>query len=284
MKPLDILIAIAVPVVWGIGLVFAKPVVAEFPPLLLMALRFGVAALTLVWFVPIPRPQIPTLFWVALIGATMQYGFTFNGLRYLDAGTTALVVQAEIPFLVLIAAVVLKEKLDFRKIMGMAIAFFGIYLISGQPQLQGKVAAIAMVLTGGLLWAIGQIMVRFMGGIGGLTTTAWLAVLAAPQLLIASLLFESNHMDVLRAAGISTWLTVAYLGLIMTAVGYGCWYHVLGRYPASRVGPFLLLTPVTSVIGGALFLDEQLTLFTLIGGAIIIFGVAILVLDKGSDV
>lgn len=261
----------------------AKPVVTDFPPLLLMALRFCVAALVLVWFVPIPKQQLRALFWVALVGATMQYGFTFNGLRYLDAGTTALVVQAEIPFLVLIAAVVLKEKLGLKKIVGMIIAFFGIYLISGQPQLQGKAPAIAMVMVGGLLWAIGQIMVRLMGGLGGLTTTAWLAVLAAPQLLIASLLFESNHAKVLQAAGISTWLAVAYLGLIMTAVGYGCWYHVLGRYPASRVGPFLLLTPVTSVIGGALFLGERLTALTVLGGATIIFGVAILVVEKGSD-
>jgi len=268
----------------GIGLVVAKPVVADFPPLLLMALRFSVAAITLVWFVPIPKPQLPTLFWVALIGATMQYGFTFNGLRYLDASTTALVVQAEIPFLVLLAAVVLKEKLGVRKIVGMVIAFFGIYLISGQPQLQGKSAAIAMVMTGGLLWATGQIMVRRMGAVGGLTTTAWLAVLAAPQLLVASLLFESNHVDVLRAARTATWLTVAYLGFIMTAVGYGCWYYVLGRYPASRVGPFLLLTPVTSVIGGALFLGEQLTTSTLVGGAVIIGGVAILVIEKVNDV
>lgn len=275
--------AIAVPVVWGIGLVVAKPVVAEFPPLLLMALRFTVAALVLVWFVPIPRAQLRTLFWVALVGATMQYGFTFNGLRYLDAGTTALIVQAEVPFLVLIAAVVLKESLDYKKMLGMVIAFFGIYIISGQPQLQGKVAAIAMVMTGGFLWAVGQIMVRRLGNIGGLTTTAWLAVFAAPQLLIASLLFESDHANVLQAAGLSTWLTVAYLGLIMTAVGYGCWFHVLGRYPASRVGPFLLLTPVTSVIGGALFLDEQLTALTLIGGAVIIVGVAILVIEKNRE-
>ena len=283
MKLLDILIAIAVPVVWGIGLVVAKPVVADFPAILLMALRFTVAALALVWFVPIPKSQLGTLFCVALVGATMQYGFTFNGLRYLDAGTTALIVQAEVPFLVLLAAVTLKERLDVKKVLGMVIAFIGIYLISGQPELQGKGVAIAMVLTGGFLWATGQVIVRKYIRLGGLTLTAWLAVLAAPQLFITSLLFESNHVSVLQTADLNTWLTVLYLGLIMTAVGYGCWYHVLGRYPASRVGPFLLLTPVTSVLGGALFLGEQLTSLTIIGGSIIILGVAILVIEKSSE-
>jgi len=245
VKPLDVLIAIAVPVIWGIGLVVAKPVVADFPPLLLMALRFFVAAMTLVWFVPIPKGQLLTLCAAALIGSTMQYGFTYTGLRYLDAGTTALVVQAEVPFLVLFA--------------------------------------IAMVLTGACLWAVGQIIIRRNISLSGLTVAAWLAVMAAPQLAIASWLFESNHMAVLQNAGLNTWLTVLYLGLIMTAVGYGCWYHVLGRYPASRVGPFILLTPLTSVMGGAIFLGETLSAMTLTGGSIIILGVAILVVERNQS-
>ena len=102
MKPIDILIAIIVPVVWGLGLVFAKPAVDQIPPMLLMALRFTVTALALVWFVRIPRASLKALFLAAFVGSTLQYGLTFNGLRLLDASTTALLVQAEVPFLALI--------------------------------------------------------------------------------------------------------------------------------------------------------------------------------------
>ena len=87
MKPLDVIAALLVPIIWGMGIVVAKPAVDQFPPILLMALRFSVSALVLVWLVPIPRLVLKPLFWVALVGSALQYGLTFNGLRYLDAGT-----------------------------------------------------------------------------------------------------------------------------------------------------------------------------------------------------
>ena len=280
MKPLDILIAVTVPVVWGMGLVIAKPAVDQFPPILLMALRFAVSALALVWFVPIPRAALPKLALAALIGSTLQYGLTFNGLRLLDASTTGLIVQAEAPFLTLVAAIFLGERLGMRRVAGMAIAFAGIYLIAGEPRIEGQELGVALVLGGAFMWAIGQTMIRTLGEIGGMTAIAWVSMLAAPQLLVASLIVEDGQGAALAAAGWQVWGTVLYLGLVMTALGYSCWYHVLGRYEVNLVAPFLLLTPVTSVLGGALFLGEPLTVTILIGGAVVIGGVALLVIER----
>ena len=58
LRPLDILMGIAVPLVWGLGVVFAKAAIEHFPPILLMALRFTLTALVLVWFVK-PPPAYP---------------------------------------------------------------------------------------------------------------------------------------------------------------------------------------------------------------------------------
>lgn len=280
MKPLDVLIALMVPTLWGMGLVVAKPAVDLFPPMLLMAMRFGLTAAVLVWFVPVPRQALRALFLVALIGSTLQYGLTYNGLRYLDASTTALIVQAEVPFLSLIAAFWLGERLGLRKLLGMAVAFLGIYLIAGEPRLEGQLVGVGLVLAGAFMWAIGQVMMRRLGEIGGVTAIAWVSVMAAPQLLTASLLIEEGHWAHVRAAGFQVWGAVIYLGLIMTAVGYACWYHILGRYEVNKAGPFILLTPVTSVIGGALFLGEEITVYILAGGALIMLGVAAIVLDR----
>jgi O-acetylserine/cysteine efflux transporter len=280
MKPTDVLIALLVPVLWGMGIVIAKPAVDLFPPILLMALRFGVTAGLLVWFVPIPRKVLIQLFFVALIGSTLQYGLTFNGLRLLDASTTALIVQAEVPFLALIAALWLGERLGLRKVFGMVIAFAGIYLIAGEPRIEGQLLGVGLVLSGAFMWALGQVMMRRLGELGGITAIAWVAVMAAPQLLVASLLFETNHLQHLREADLRVWGAVIYLGVVMTAIGYGCWYHVLGRYEVNRVAPFILLTPVTSVLGGALFLGEEITFFIVTGGLLVIFGVGIIVIER----
>jgi O-acetylserine/cysteine efflux transporter len=280
MKPLDILIAVTVPVVWGLGLVFAKPAVDQFPPILLMALRFSVTALLLVWFVRVPWGSLRWLFLAALVGSTLQYGLTFNGLRLLDASTTALIVQAEAPFLALIAAVFLGEHLGLKRILGMVIAFAGIYLISGEPRIRGQEIGVALVLGGAFTWALGQIIVRRLGAIGGPTAIAWISVCAAPQLFVASALVERGQVAALANAGPTIWATVLYLGVVMTALGYTCWYHVLGRYQVNQVAPFLLLTPVASVVGGALLLGEAITPTILTGGAVIIFGVALLIIER----
>jgi len=280
MKPLDILIAIAVPVTWGLGLVIAKPAVDAFPPILLMSLRFAVSALALVWFVGVPRGALPLLALAALIGSTLQYGLTFNGLKLLDASTTGLLVQAEAPFLTLIGAIFFRERLGLRRLLGMGVAFFGIYLLSGEPRIEGQELGVVLVLCGTFLWACGQGMIRRLGEIGGLTAIAWVSVFAAPQLLVASLIVEDGQIEALRTAGPGIWAAVLYLGLVMTALGYTCWYHVLGRYQVNLVAPFLLLTPVTSVLGGALLLGEPITLTILTGGAVIIAGVALLVIER----
>ena len=282
MKIRDASIAAAVPLLWGLGLVVAKPVVETFPPILLMALRFSVAALLLVWFAPLPKRHLMSLALVALVGSTLQYGLTFNGLKRLDAGTTALIVQAEVVFLVLIAAVWLGERLGVRKIVGMIVAFAGLWIVYGTPRLQGQEVGIAMVLGGGLFWAFGQVMVRRLGDLGGVTTVAWVSVLAAPQLLLLSLIVEGDPRPALAGANWQVWASVLYLGVMMTALAYACWYYVLGKYEAGQVGPFLLLTPIASVLGGALFLGEPLTREIILGGAVLIAGVAVLVIEKSD--
>ena len=64
----------------------------------------------------------------------------------------------------------------------------------------------------------------------------------------------------------------------MTALGYGIWYHLLKKYDVNQVVPFLLLLPVTSILGAVLFLGERPSIRILIGGAVVITGVALIVM------
>ena len=275
-----LLMALAVPVIWGMGLVFAKAALDFFPPILLVAFRFGVTALALVWFVKPPWHLMGKIMVIALVSVVIQYSFTFTALKHLDASVTVLFIQVEVPILILLGAVFLGERPSRRKLAGIALTFIGVSLIAGDPQLKGAYQPLFLLLIGVTTWAIGQVMIRQLGAVGGFTLIAWVAMLSTPQLFVASWVLEDNHWQLIREANWVVWGTVVYLGLVMTALGYGIWYHLLGRYPVNQVAPFLLLLPVTSVIGSVVVLDETLSLPVAMGGAVVIAGVAFIVLEK----
>jgi len=274
--------AVTVPLVWGMGFVLAKGAIAHFPPILLMAFRFSLTALVLVWFTPIPRGNLVHLFFIAIIAAAIQYSLTFTGLLGLEAGIAALIVQLEVPFLVILGALILGERPGWRKWLGIGVAFLGVGLMAGQGGFAAEALSVVLVISGALAWAFGQVLIRRLKDIGGLQVTAWIAVFAAPQLLVMSLLFETGQLRAIGQAPPVVWWAVVYLGLVMTAFGYFLWNSLIRRHDVGRVAPFLLLLPVFSLLGGAVFLGEQPAFAKLGGGAVILLGVGIITLRRRS--
>ncbi len=280
MKPLDVLLAIAVAVIWGMGFVVAKAAMAHFSPILLMALRFTLTALCLVWLFRPPPGLWRQLFWISLVSAALQYSLTFNGVRGIDASTAALLVQLEVPFGLLLAWLVFGDRILPRQALGIVVAFAGAVLIIGEPRLQGDLVYAFLVIGGAFTWAVGQIMIKQLGNLGGFRLITGVALFAAPQLYLASFLFESDQLAQVQTASLAAWSAVVYLGLVMTALAYAIWYRLLGHYSVNEVMPFLLLLPVTSVCGGIFFLDESPTVKIALGGCLAILGVAMITIRR----
>ena len=276
MKFIDIGCSLLIAVIWGMGFVVAKAALDHFSPILLMALRFGLSALCLIIFFRPPIELLKSLFWIALISATLQYSLTFTGVKGIDASTSALLVQLEVPFGLLTAWLILGEKISIRQFIGMIIAFCGAIFIAGEPKLINNLSSVLLVISGAFTFAIGQIYIKKLNNPYGFLLITGIALLATPQLFIASLVLESNQLEQISTAPFSSWMAVVYLGLIMTALAYALWYRLLGLYPVNKVMPYLLLLPVTSVIGGFIFLSESLTLTTATGGLLTLIGVAII--------
>ena len=280
MKLIHIMMAILVPFIWGSGFVVAKGAITDFPPILLMAFRFLVTSLVLVWFVKPPIGSLRALFLIAIVASAIQYSLTFTGLKGLDAGFAALIVQLEVPFLVILGVVLLGEKPGIKKWIGIIIAFSGVGLLVGKVEFGNAWLSVLLVVLGALTWAIGQILVRKLKNIDGLTTTAWVAIFATPQLFVMSLVFESDHVNLVMNAHMSVWWAVLYLGLVMTALGYYFWYTLIRTYQVDKVAPFLLLLPVFSLAGGVIFLGEELSFLKVFGGFVVILGSAFVSLEK----
>ena len=283
LKNSELILAASVPLLWGIGFTFAKAGLNEFPPLFLMGLRFSLASLVLVWFVTIPRGQLRQIFWISFVGSTLQYGMTFTGLSMLDASLAIIIIHLEVPFSVLLAAIILKDKPGIQRILGMLISFAGIVLIAGQPSLRGQLSAILLTAAGAMMWAVGQVMVkRLKNPPSGFALTAWIGVFSGPQMILGSFIFEDSQFESLANASWIGWGVILYLALIMTVLGYGIWYSVLSRNPVSKVMPVMLLLPVFTIASSMFFLGEHPSLMIFMGAAVVIGGVSMIVITKDS--
>ena len=278
-----ILIALLVPLTWGFGFALAKAGLDHFSPLLLMGMRFLIAAAVLVWFVPIPRGYLKQICSISFIAATLQYGLTFSGLARMDATPAVLLVQAEVIFGVIIAALLLGEKPSLKQIVGITISCLGILTIVGAPSLDGQIFGVMLILGGTLAFALGQVLIRRLkGALTGFQLTAWMGVMAGPQMILAAMLFEGDLILQISTAPLAAWGTVLYLGLIMTIIGYSAWYFILARYPVPMVMPVLLLLPVATILGAVSFLGERPDMIVLFGGAIVISGVGAVIIDPSA--
>lgn len=283
MKFNDVCIAILIASIWGLGFVVAKAAMDHFSPILLMALRFMLTTGCLILFFRPPLSLLKKLFWIALISATLQYSLTFSGIQGMDASTSALLIQLEVPFGLLMACVLLGEKISLKQTMGILIAFSGAILIVGEPTLSNDLSSVMLLISGAFTWAVGQVMIKKLGQVNGFMLISGVALVATPQLFIASLLLESNQLAQIKSAPLEAWLAVFYLALMMTALAYALWYRLLARYSVNQVMPFLLLLPVVSVAGGIFFLDESLTVKIAIGGLMAIIGVALITIQRSPD-
>ena len=217
----DSLIASLVPIFLGFGFVIAKPAFESFPPILLMGLRFMFAASLLIWWFPIPKGYLKRIFIASFIANTLQYSITYSGLNLIDASAAVLLVQTEVPFGVIFAYFMLKEKPTIRALVGISIAFVGVYILTGSPNLDGKFIGIALTILGSATWALGQVVVKPLSKeINPLALVAWLALFSGPILIILSAIIDGNTINYLKNAKFDHWIIAIYIGFIMIQVGY----------------------------------------------------------------
>ena len=280
----DSLIAALVPIFLGFGFVIAKPAMDHFPPILLMGLRFTFAASILIWWFPIPKKYLKKIFIASLVANTLQYSITYSGLNLIDASAAVLLVQTEVPFGVIFAFFLLREKPTIRSLVGITIAFIGVYILTGSPNLDGKFIGISLTVLGSAIWALGQVLVKPLSKeINPLALVAWLALFSGPLLITISSIIDGDTIYYLKNANKYSWLIAFYLGFIMQPITYGCFYYVLKNNPLYKVLPIVTMgIPLTGLLAAIFLLGEKPTLELFIGGIIILIGVIIIIFNLGK--
>ena len=281
----DTFVASLVPIFLGFGFVIAKPAFDSFPPILLMGIRFTFAASILIWWFPIPRGYLKRILIASFIANTLRCRITYTGLNYIDASAAVLLVQTEVPVGVIFAYFMLKENPTIRALIGITIAFIGVYILTGSPNLDGKFFGIALTILGSAIWALGQVVVKPLSKeINPITLVAWLALFSGPVLICLSVVIDGNTINYLTNASFDHWMIAIYIGFIMQPITYGCFYYVLKNNPLYKVLPIVTMgIPPTGLLAAIFLLGEKPTTELFIGGAIIIIGVIMIVFTKTKN-
>jgi O-acetylserine/cysteine efflux transporter len=276
-----ILLALLVTLIWGVNFVVIKVGLQDFPPLLFCALRFALAALPLLFL----RGPLPAPWWrivqIGVLLGVIKFGLLFVGMHLgMPAGLSSLVLQSQVFFTVLIAALVLGERPSIRALAGLALAASGLLLIGLQRPLGDSLLGFVLVVVAALAWAFSNIATKRSGASDMLRLICWVSLVPVLPLLGLSWLFEGPQamgaaLSDLSWRGVGALLYIAFLA---TTVGFAIWSFLLRRYPASQVTPFALAVPVSGLLAGWLLLGEALTPLGWLACALVFGGLAINVL------
>jgi O-acetylserine/cysteine efflux transporter len=285
MKPQHLALMLLCQLLWGVNFVAAKIGLQHFEPLFFVALRFSLVALLLLPFVGLPRRKLKQLIPLSMTMGVMHFSLIFTGMRYLDAATSSIAVQLQVPFAAILAAFFFKETLGWRRITGMLVAFAGVVLIAGEPRFVGNLWPLLSVVGAALVWATANVQVKALGDeFDAVQLNGYIAILAAPQLLVVSYLLEGNQWPSVVDVHWMGWAALLFQAVVVAIFSYWIWYNMMRRYPVNQVMPFTLLLPMIGVYSGHNFLDEVITWQMLLGGLATLAGVAIVVIRRPAVV
>lgn len=252
------------------------------PPFTIAALRFGVASVLLyAWtrlagrpLSPVRRRDLPL---IAGLGITAIAGYNWlflTGLTLAPASDGAIIVPGLAPvFTVILAAIVLRERMGMRGYVGLAVAAAGLYLVvnpsggTDEQRLLGDVLFIA----GAACWGVYSVLARIASRRLNAVSTTFYGTALGTLILVPLALLEGGLGRVV-AAPVGALAGIAYLALFGTVGAFVLLNLGVARIGASRASAFALLVPIVGVLSSVALLGEQLGPLTVLGGVIVLIG------------
>jgi len=268
-------------VLWGLSIPVTKIGLQTIPPLTLTAMRFAFALPFLLPFVlgrqRLPWRELPRVAALGLLGVGIgQVAQTFG-----IAGTSASVgtiISATIPlFVVVFAAIRLKQPVSGRQRLGLLAAFLGIVLVAFDGQdasaLQSSMGGAALMLLSCITIAFYYVWsVELASKYGSGPLAAWSTFFGFLALLPWAG-WEMRHAPFQITA--EAMAAALYLGAAVTVVGLLLWLHILRSVPASKAASVQYLQPVVGIVASAAIFGDRLGLLFVVGVALVLAGLAL---------
>lgn len=279
------LLAVLVATIWGVNFVVIEWGMDGVPPLLFVAVRFLAVLVPAAFFVPRPQVPWPTVVGVGVFMSLGQFGLLYSAMHAgMPPGLAALVLQAQVLFTVLIAALWLRERPGRVQLLGVVVGAAGLGLVGVGRGGQVPLGALFLCLAAALSWGVGNVIARrasrYPRSAGsGLSMAVWSSLVVPVPLTLLAVVLDGP--DVLGSAvdafGWEAGLSTLYTAGLASLVGYSIFNGLLARYPASSVTPFVLIAPPVAMASAWLFLGQVPNLAETVGGLVALGGVLLAV-------
>jgi drug/metabolite transporter (DMT)-like permease len=268
--------------IWGFGFVAIR--VADFylSPTSLALLRWLIASAGFLVILPFTKSKtrfesrdLPRLLVIALSNIA-GYNIALNyAEKSISSGLAGILVSLGPVFMVVLSSLALRERIGRRLVYALILALLGSLLLSLSDLKvnDSAIAGSAEAVLAALFYAVFTVASKpLVEKYGPLRVCIWASVLGTAFLLpFASGEFISQ-VSTLPSEG---WFALLYLSIMSSVVGSSVYYTLIGRGPVSGLSVQLYLIPIVSVIGGALILQEQVTILVVLGAAATLAAVAL---------
>ena len=271
-------------VIWGLAFVAIKQADSELSPVNLALIRWFITSVVFLILLPIigrpnirfERRDVPRLLVVAMANVAGYHIFLNSAETSISAGLSSLLIALGPVFMVILSVILLDERAGPKVVLGLLLAVSGTFVLSYgsfNPSDLSTVVGPAEAVLAAFCYAVFTVVGKPLVQKYGSAPTTILAGLAGTAMIVP--LVSGSFVSQVEGLTQLGWISVLYLGVLSSALGYLLYYGVVSRRTVSRLSIQLYLIPVVSVVGGVLLLGESVTVLTIIGGAMMLFAVAL---------
>lgn len=272
-------------VLWGGSFFFVGVTVKALPPFTIVALRVGLAAIALNLVVRATGLRMPTdrrlwgaFFSMGLLNNMIPFCLIVWGQTHIASGLASIFNATTPLFTVIVAHAFTKDdKITGGRLVGIIVGFVGAAVIIGVGSLNtlgtNTLAQLA-VLGAALSYAFAGVYGRRFNSYGIAPLVTATGQVTASTILLPPLAIIVDQPWTLVMPGLETWAALFGLALFSTALAYILYFRILATAGATNLLLVTFLIPVSAILLGAVFLEEQLALKDFTGMVLICLGLA----------
>lgn len=273
---LDLSVALVMNLMWGLNLIAVKMSVELISPMTAALLRQAMVLLICLPALRIVPGKMRELLALGVLSGGLFYIATNLSLAVADnVSALAIAGQLGVPFALILAVVILGERIARYRIAGLILAFSGVVLIVFDPEAASEIPGLLLTALASFIWAICSLVQRRLIGVPVPSIYAWIGLVGTVVLLPVAWIWEPEAVTALPSAPPAVFGWIAFSAIGSTIIGQGAMSYLIQRHPVSSVVPLTLLTPIISVVAATLYFKTPMTPLMVLGGSIALVGVAI---------